>query len=72
MLCDKENIRPFLAIELDDSSHQREDRIERDELVNKILHDAGLPILHERVASFYDEDALQDKIYRSFNFQAEI
>ena len=45
VICDKAYIAPLLAIELDDSSHDREDRMERDEIVERIISEAGLPML---------------------------
>ncbi len=45
LLCDKENISPKLAIELDDKTHERPDRIDRDTEVERILNQAGLPLL---------------------------
>ena len=45
VLCDKQYISPKLAIELDDSSHERPDRRERDEEVERILKYAGVPLL---------------------------
>lgn len=54
VICDQQNIRPLLAIELDDSSHERPDRIERDERVDKILQAAKLPIVHIRNQGNYD------------------
>ena len=45
VICDKAYIKPLLAIELDDSTHQRTDRKERDGEVERILSDAGLPLL---------------------------
>ncbi len=45
VLCDKAYISPKLAIELDDRSHERPDRIERDSEVERMLSDAGLPLL---------------------------
>lgn len=65
VLCNKENIRPLLAIELDDSSHQREDRIERDERVDRILRDSGLPILHVRTQNFYNLNLLAKEIQKT-------
>ena len=62
VICDKENVRPLLVIELDDNSHKREDRIERDYNVDRILNDAGLPILHQRVQYSYNPQELEDKI----------
>ncbi len=62
VLCDKEAMSPLLAIELDDASHEREDRVERDRNVDRILQDAGLPILHIKVQSFYDEKIISKQI----------
>lgn len=45
VLCDKAYISPKLAIELDDKSHERPDRQERDKEVERILVDTGIPLL---------------------------
>lgn len=45
VLCDKAYISPKLAIELDDRTHERPDRKNRDIEVERILKDAGLPLL---------------------------
>jgi hypothetical protein len=45
VLCDKPFNRPVLAIELDDWSHEKQDRIERDSLVESILQEAQLPLI---------------------------
>jgi hypothetical protein len=45
VLCDKEYLKPTLAIELDDSTHERLDRKERDGFVESVLEMAKLPIL---------------------------
>ena len=45
VLCDKAYIAPKLVIELDDRTHERSDRKERDVEVERILKDAGLPLL---------------------------
>lgn len=47
VLCDKE-LNIVLAVEVDDPSHDRADRIERDEFVDKIYDKIGLPIIHLR------------------------
>ena len=62
VLCDRENIKPLIAIELDDSSHSRPDRIDRDNFIDKALGVAGLPILHQRVQQTYNTQELEDKI----------
>lgn len=45
VICDKAYIKPLLVIELDDKSHEREDRIDRDGVVEQMLKDAGMPLL---------------------------
>lgn len=45
VICDKAYIKPLLAIELDDKSHDRLDRIERDSEVERILEEAGMPLV---------------------------
>lgn len=47
VLCNTEFF-PVLVIELDDSSHDRPDRIERDQQVNLYLYEANIKILHFR------------------------
>lgn len=46
VLCMPELIQPVLVIELDDRSHDRDDRRRRDAFVDEALAAAGLPILH--------------------------
>jgi len=46
LLCESATMRPLVGIELDDKSHQRADRRERDEFVDGVFHAAGLPLVH--------------------------
>jgi Protein of unknown function (DUF2726) len=46
VLCAPDDLTPLLVIELDDGSHARRDRRERDAFVDAALGAAGLPILH--------------------------
>lgn len=62
LICDKENIKPLLVIELDDSSHLRLDRIARDLLINNIFENAKLPIIHIKFANPYNKLEVLDKI----------
>ncbi|MFG6179689.1 DUF2726 domain-containing protein, partial [Halomonas sp. THAF12] len=43
----------YLAIELDDSSHARRSRRQRDEFVNQALQDAGVTLVRFRARQFY-------------------
>lgn len=47
VLCDQKLVVKYI-IELDDSSHDRPDRIERDRFVDTVLKDVGYKILHVR------------------------
>lgn len=53
VVCDAA-LSPIIAVELDDSSHQRSDRIARDRDVNRILEIASLPILRVPARRSYD------------------
>lgn len=62
VLCDKAYISPKLAIELDDKSHERPDRQERDKEVERILADAGLPLLRVENKGRFDPIELGQRI----------
>lgn len=62
VLCDPEQLKPVLAIELDDASHYRPDRAARDQVVDAALAAAGLPLLRVRVAASYDRGHLRHEI----------
>lgn len=53
LLIDPVTLHPLLAIELDDASHQRPDRVERDRFVDQVFATAGLPLLHVPVKPAY-------------------
>lgn len=54
VLFNKGGYTPYLAIELDDSSHSRLDRMERDDFVQNVLQRAGIRL--ERVKNAYSYD----------------
>jgi very-short-patch-repair endonuclease len=43
--CDKKQLGPLFAIELDDKTHNQPKRIERDKEVERILRGAGIPLI---------------------------
>lgn len=63
VICDKEQLRPLLAIELDDSSHNREDRRKRDEEVERILNEAGMPLLRINHNGRYDVEEIKQLVF---------
>ncbi len=62
LLCDHGTMEAKLAVELDDATHQRADRIARDRFVNQALSDAGLPLLRVDVKDGYDKGVLRKSI----------
>lgn len=53
LVCDSTTMRPLVGIELDDKSHQRQDRQQRDAFVDQVFKAAGLPLLHIPVKRGY-------------------
>jgi len=62
VVCDSTTMKPIFGIELDDSSHQREDRMERDEFVDKVCEAASFPLLRFPVQRDYNPREIAVKI----------
>ncbi len=62
LLCDQGTMEAKLAVELDDKTHSRPDRVTRDRFVNQALADAGLPLLRIDVQEGYDAGVLRKSI----------
>ncbi|QDU25856.1 Topoisomerase DNA binding C4 zinc finger [Anatilimnocola aggregata] len=58
LLCDPMTMKPRCGVELDDSSHARRDRQERDEFVDEVFEVAGLPLVRVPAKSAYSPAAL--------------
>lgn len=69
VICDSSTMQPSLAIELDDSSHERKDRTERDVFVDQVFEAAELPLLHVRVVQTYDATGLEEQIRKRLLLQ---
>ena len=67
MICDEKTLKPLLAIELDDRSHQREDRINRDVEVERILRDAGMPLLRVSHGDRLNKELVTKQIFEKIN-----
>jgi len=65
LLCDRVTARPVLAIELDDSTHQRADRQDRDRFVEQVLEAIGLPALRIPVTRAYDTQQIAQLVKAS-------
>jgi hypothetical protein len=62
LVCDPRTMRPLFGVELDDKSHSRADRAERDEFVDELFQAAGLPLLRQPVRAAYDPQALAARL----------
>lgn len=62
VLIDAESSAIAIAIELDDQSHRRSDRTERDIFVDRAFTTVGLPLLRVPAAANYDVRALRAQI----------
>lgn len=63
VICEESSMQPALAIELDDSSHNRKDRIERDAFVDEVFKAAELPLMHVNVVQTYDKGQLGEQLH---------
>lgn len=64
VICDRENIRPFCAIELDDSYHNNPEIQDADKLKDDILRSAELPLLRIPTQNFYNAKEISENISR--------
>ena len=64
VVCDKTYARPLLAIELDDFSHDAEERRSRDVEVERIFENANMPLLRFRDYKTMSREAIATQIER--------
>ncbi len=62
LVCDSVTMKPLLGIELDDFSHKRSDRQERDDFVDQVFEAASLPLLRLPVQREYNTKEVAAKI----------
>ncbi len=62
VICDKKDLCPLLAIELDDASHNFAKRQERDLKIGVILEEAGLPLLRIPRQNSYTVAEIKSKL----------
>lgn len=58
LICDADTMKPRFAIELDDKSHNRQDRINRDDFVEDLYEAARLPLVRIPVRPSYNTNEL--------------
>jgi Protein of unknown function (DUF2726) len=62
VICDPKTLGPVTCIELDDASHDVEERQERDAFIDKVFEASGLKLHHVRAAISYDPGAIKTMI----------
>lgn len=62
VICSRSNYQILGAIELDDSSHNREERRKRDAFLNEAFEEAGLPLIRIPAKRKYDPQKLREKL----------
>jgi hypothetical protein len=58
LVCHPQTVKPLFGVELDDKSHQRPDRQERDLFVNQVFAAASLPLVRIPVRATYSTSEL--------------
>ena len=61
--CDPSNMNVVFAVELDDSSHQRESRRRRDEFLEQAMATAGVQLFRFPVRRSYDVEEVRQVIF---------
>lgn len=69
-MCHPTIFEPWFGVELDDSSHQRPDRKDRDALVDEIFAAAGLPLVRVPARSSYAIADLERQLRDATGFPA--
>lgn len=66
LVCHPRTMKPQFGVELDDKSHGRSDRVERDEFVNEVFQAAGLPLIRKPAKAAYEPQALAAELSSYF------
>ena len=70
LLCDLATMKPVMGVELDDASHARRDRQDRDQFVDQVFEAAGLPLLRVRAAASYSPQNIADLVRQAISGRA--
>ncbi len=62
LLLNAQTMLPIAGIELDDASHDRQDRQERDAFVDQVFEAAGLPLFHMPARRAYSVEDIQQSL----------
>lgn len=62
LLCTTDTLKPMAGIELDDTSHQKQNRIDRDEFVDEVFKTSNLPLVKFVNRRSYTLQEVREKI----------
>lgn len=62
VVCDPKTMETLFAVELDDKSHRRQERQDRDAFVNELFETIGTPLVRIRAARSYSVQAIHSQI----------
>lgn len=69
VLCSREDLRITYAIELDDSSHDQDERVDRDRTVERILADSGVVLVRFRNSNEMSDEEIKNQFIKAVNSQ---
>ena len=69
LVCHPKTMKPLFGVELDDKSHGRSDRVERDEFVDEVFRIAGLALIRKPARAAYEPQSLAAELSSYLNEQ---
>ena len=69
VLCDKQSLKPVYAVELDDYTHTYKNRQERDQEVERIFQNAGIPLVRFSNYKSLTEDEMARRFFEAKNIR---
>jgi ssDNA-binding Zn-finger/Zn-ribbon topoisomerase 1 len=67
IICNAETLKPVCGIELDDTSHERQDRVIRDTFVNQVFKSGKLPLIRYTNKRSYVLSEVEEKLQTIIN-----
>lgn len=66
LICRHQDWMPMLGVELDDDSHERKDRKERDMFVNSLFASTGVPLIRIHIREIQQIETLINKLTQAW------
>lgn len=62
LICRKADLSILYAIELDDKSHDKKSRQERDRFLNEAMESAGIPLVRIKIQRLYNRERIKSRL----------